>query len=90
MACFHIITAIIGAGVLGLPHSLSMLGWLGGSIALVVFCGVTLWCSFMLSDMYEVDGRKHGTYGDAVISVLGEGHILFVAQGMFVAADTTP
>ncbi|KIZ07946.1 hypothetical protein MNEG_0019 [Monoraphidium neglectum] len=55
-----------------------MLGWLGGSIALVVFCGVTLWCSFMLSDMYEVDGRKHGTYGDAVISVLGRGSAVAV------------
>lgn len=73
MACFHIITAIIGAGVLGLPHALSMLGWLGGIISLVLFFAVTLVCSFMLSDMYEYDGVKHGTYGDAVVNVLGEG-----------------
>lgn len=71
MACFHIITAIIGAGVLGLPHALSMLGWLGGVVSLVAFFAVTLVCSFMLADMYEVDGRKHPTYGDAVVCVLG-------------------
>jgi hypothetical protein len=73
MACFHIITAIIGAGVLGLPHALSMLGLLGGAVALVAFFAVTLVCSFMLSDMYEFDGVRHGTYGDAVINILGEG-----------------
>lgn len=28
--------------------------------------------SFMLSDMYEYDGIKHGTYGDAVVNILGE------------------
>jgi hypothetical protein len=26
----------------------------------------------MLSDMYEYDGVKHGTYGDAVVNILGE------------------
>jgi hypothetical protein len=71
MACFHIVTAIIGAGVLGLPHALSMLGWLGGCVALVAFFLVTVWCSFMLSDMYEYDGVRHPTYGDAVVNVLG-------------------
>jgi hypothetical protein len=71
MAAFHIVTAIIGAGVLGLPHAMSMLGWLGGSAALVAFFAVTLWCSAMLSDMHEVDGRRHSTYGEAVVAVLG-------------------
>lgn len=78
MASFHIITAIIGAGVLGLPHALSMLGWLGGIVALVAFFFVTMWCSFMLSDMYEYDGVKHGTYGDAVINILGRGSAVAV------------
>ncbi|GBF92649.1 amino acid permease-like [Raphidocelis subcapitata] len=73
MACFHIVTAIIGAGVLGLPHALSMLGWLGGCVALVSFFLVTIWCSFMLADMHEYDGVRHATYGDAVVNVLGRG-----------------
>jgi len=70
-AMCHITTAIIGAGVLGLPHAVSMLGWLGGIVSLVLFFAVTMWCSFMLSDMYEYDGVKHGTYGDAVVNILG-------------------
>ncbi|KAI8466468.1 MAG: transmembrane amino acid transporter protein-domain-containing protein [Monoraphidium minutum] len=78
MACFHIVTAIIGAGVLGLPHALSMLGVAGGVVALVAFFAVTLLCSFMLADMYEVDGRKHATYGDAVVHVLGRGSAIAV------------
>ena len=71
LACFHIITAIIGAGVLGLPHAMSYLGWVGGVVALVAFFVVTMVCSFMLADMYEFDGKRHGTYGDAVVAILG-------------------
>lgn len=43
-ACAHIITAVIGAGVLGLPHAVTVLGWPGGLVTLVAFFAVTLWC----------------------------------------------
>lgn len=32
----HLITAVIGAGVLGLPYAVSWLGWAAGLAALVV------------------------------------------------------
>jgi amino acid permease len=68
----HIITTIIGAGVLGLPHSMAWLGWVGGVLALVAFYVITLWCMWMLADVYEVKGRRHTRYMDAVHSILGE------------------
>jgi hypothetical protein len=88
MASFHIITAIIGAGVLGLPHALSVLGAPGGALALVAFFAVTLWCSCMLADMHEVDGVRHATYGGAVVHVLGdEGFWVGVVVGWVVEGE---
>lgn len=72
VATGHLVTAIIGAGVLGLPHSMALLGWVGGVAALVVFFVITLWCLMMLASVYEVNGRKHTRYKDAVYFILGE------------------
>ncbi|WIA23496.1 hypothetical protein OEZ85_000240 [Tetradesmus obliquus] len=71
IATGHIITTIIGAGVLGLPHSMAWLGWVGGCGALLLFYVITLWCMWMLADVYEVKGRRHSRYKDAVASILG-------------------
>jgi hypothetical protein len=81
LASAHIVTAIIGAGVLGLPHAMSWLGWVGGVIVLVLFFWITLWSSLLLADMYEVDGVKHPTYRSAVLHILGERHPLAAWQG---------
>jgi hypothetical protein len=50
----HIITAVVGAGVLTLPHAVSWLGWLTGPLCLTVFFVINIWCAFMLADVYEV------------------------------------
>lgn len=42
MATFHVITAIIGAGVLSLPRALAWLGWAIGIPAFVVFFAITM------------------------------------------------
>ena len=39
---YHSITAMIGAGILGLPSAISALGWAGGMIALAF----ATWCSW--------------------------------------------
>lgn len=57
-AAGHLITAIIGAGVLGLPHAVSWLGWVGGVVFLVVSFATTLWTSRMLTDCYHVKGAR--------------------------------
>uniref|UniRef100_A0ACD5YKP1 Uncharacterized protein n=1 Tax=Avena sativa TaxID=4498 RepID=A0ACD5YKP1_AVESA len=40
-AMAHIITAVIGSGVLSLAWSVAQLGWVGGPAAIVLFAGVT-------------------------------------------------
>jgi hypothetical protein len=69
----HLITVMVGAGVLSLPSAMSWLGWIGGLLSLLTFYAVSLWCSLMLAAVYHVDGRTHPTYSAAVSGILGRG-----------------
>ncbi|KAL5212530.1 hypothetical protein ABZP36_023377 [Zizania latifolia] len=76
-ATAHIITAVIGSGVLSLAWSVAQLGWVGGPAAMVVFAGVTLIQSSLLADCYISHDPEHGavrnrSYVDAVRFYLGE------------------
>ena len=84
LASAHIVTAIIGAGVLGLPYAISWLGWVVGVIVLVLFFVITLWCSLLLAEMHEVDGVKHPTYRSAVLAVLGKSCVYLISQHLNV------
>lgn len=69
----HLITVMVGAGVLSLPSAMSWLGWIGGLLSLLTFYVSSLWCSLMLAAVYQVDGRTHPTYSAAVSGILGRG-----------------
>uniref|UniRef100_A0A0D9VKD6 Amino acid transporter transmembrane domain-containing protein n=1 Tax=Leersia perrieri TaxID=77586 RepID=A0A0D9VKD6_9ORYZ len=76
-AAAHIITAVIGSGVLSLAWSVAQLGWLGGPAAMVFFAGVTTIQSSLLADCYISHHPEHGvvrnrSYVDAVRFYLGE------------------
>ena len=70
-ACGHIITAVIGAGVLSLPYAFANLGWVGGVLSLTVFYSVSLLMSLLLARSAEVEGVRQRRYGDAVRVLLG-------------------
>jgi len=75
-AVAHIITSLIGAGVLSLAWSVAQLGWIAGPVAMVVFALVTLYSAFLISDCYRfpdpVSGPKRNScYRDAVRANLG-------------------
>ncbi|QHO56510.1 Amino acid permease [Arachis hypogaea] len=74
-AVAHIITAVIGAGVLSLAWSTSQLGWIAGPVSLLLFAIVTYISSFLLSDCYRtpdpVSGKRNYSYMDAVRVYLG-------------------
>jgi amino acid permease len=74
-ASAHIITAVIGSGVLSLPWSMAQLGWIAGPMALVFFAIVTYTMSLLLADCYRspdpITGKRNYTYMDAVRSNLG-------------------
>jgi proton-coupled amino acid transporter len=67
----HIITAVIGGGVLTLPYSMASLGWIGGPICFVLFASITLYTAQLLADLYIIDGKRMRTYTMMVETVMG-------------------
>lgn len=76
-ATSHVITAVIGAGVLSLPWSVAQLGWLVGTPILLSFSWVTYYAATLLAECYRsphpVTGARNYKYRDAVKAILG-GH----------------
>lgn len=75
-ALAHIITAVIGSGVLSLAWSMSRLGWIAGPLTMLAFASVTLTSAFLLCNCFhspDLNGEMHrnGSYLDAVGSLLG-------------------
>ncbi|XP_013635592.1 PREDICTED: amino acid permease 1-like isoform X1 [Brassica oleracea var. oleracea] len=74
-ASAHIITAVIGSGVLSLSWAIAQLGWIAGLLILVIFSFITYFTSTMLADCYRapdpVTGKRNYTYMDVVRSYLG-------------------
>ncbi|CAI0449121.1 unnamed protein product [Linum tenue] len=74
-ASAHIITAVIGSGVLSLAWAIAQLGWVAGPATLIIFSLVTLFTSTLLADAYRHPdlgtGHRNYTYMDAVRAHLG-------------------
>ncbi|KAJ0515696.1 putative amino acid transporter, transmembrane domain-containing protein [Helianthus annuus] len=72
-ASAHIITAVIGSGVLALAWATAQLGWIAGPTVLFLFSFVTYYCSCLLASCYRdpVTGKRNYTYTEAVKSNLG-------------------
>ncbi|BBN15057.1 amino acid permease [Marchantia polymorpha subsp. ruderalis] len=85
-ATAHVVTAVIGSGVLGLPWSIAQLGWVVGSIMLIFFAWATFYTSALLADCYRhhVTGRRNYTYMDAVNSHLGKKQVYLCAIAQYL------
>ncbi|KAG0500024.1 hypothetical protein HPP92_000096 [Vanilla planifolia] len=74
-ASAHIITAVIGSGVLSLAWSIAQLGWVAGPAMMILFAFVTYYTSTLLADCYRsgdpLCGKRNYTYMDAVRAYLG-------------------
>ncbi|XP_059630684.1 amino acid permease 3-like [Cornus florida] len=74
-ASAHIITAVIGSGVLSLAWATAQLGWVAGPTVMFLFSFVTYYTSTLLAACYRtgdpVTGKRNYTYMDAVQSNLG-------------------
>ncbi|KAJ6996454.1 amino acid permease 4-like isoform X2 [Populus alba x Populus x berolinensis] len=74
-ASSHIITAVIGSGVLSLAWAIAQLGWIAGPAVMFLFSLVTYYTSSLLTDCYRTGdpdtGKRNYTYMDAVQSILG-------------------
>ncbi|XP_021905917.1 probable amino acid permease 7 [Carica papaya] len=76
-ATAHIITGVIGAGVLSLAWCIAQVGWLAGPALLLVFAAVTLVSAFLLSDCSNYPDPNLGStriksYTQAVNLFLGD------------------
>ncbi|KAH6795570.1 hypothetical protein C2S51_036556 [Perilla frutescens var. frutescens] len=76
-AIAHIITGVIGSGVLSLAWSVAQLGWIAGPISMVVFGIITIISSSILCDCYryphpEMGHIRNRSYAEAVRSYLGK------------------
>ncbi|XP_027941736.1 amino acid permease 3-like [Vigna unguiculata] len=82
-ASAHIITAVIGSGVLSLAWAIAQLGWVAGPAVMVLFSGVTYYTSILLAACYrtgdQLTGRRNYTYTQAVRSYLGGMNVKFCA-----------
>ncbi|KAK4760999.1 hypothetical protein SAY87_005892 [Trapa incisa] len=71
----HIITAIIGSGVLSLAWAIAQLGWIAGPAVMLLFSFASYYTASLLSDCYRtgdpISGKRNYTYTDAVRSILG-------------------
>lgn len=75
-ALAHIITGVIGAGVLSLSWSVAQLGWISGPLCIIVFALITLVSANLISDCYRYPDPEFGhvrcpSYAEAVRLYLG-------------------
>ncbi|XP_068641554.1 amino acid permease 1-like isoform X1 [Aristolochia californica] len=74
-ASAHIVTAVIGSGVLSLAWAIAQLGWIAGPATLFIFAFITYYTSTLLADCYRspdpISGKRNYTYLDAVRANLG-------------------
>ena len=76
-AVAHIITGVIGSGVLSLSWSMAQLGWIAGPVAMLSFAATTLFSAFLLCNCYrspdpEFGPTRNRSYIDAVDMNLGK------------------
>lgn len=74
-ASAHIITAVIGAGVLSLAWAMAQLGWAAGTAMMLLFAGISYYTSTLLAECYRCGepgtGKRNYTYTEAVRAILG-------------------
>ncbi|KAK6916295.1 Amino acid transporter, transmembrane domain [Dillenia turbinata] len=74
-ASAHIITAVIGSGVLSLAWAVAQLGWIAGPAALLIFALITWFASMLLVDCNKspdpITRNRNYTYMDVVKANLG-------------------
>uniref|UniRef100_A0A803MI99 Amino acid transporter transmembrane domain-containing protein n=1 Tax=Chenopodium quinoa TaxID=63459 RepID=A0A803MI99_CHEQI len=86
-AAIHNVTAMVGAGILGLPYAMSQLGWGPGVTILLLSWIVTLYTLWQMVEMHEiVPGKRFDRYYELGQYAFGENFGLWfiVAQQIMV------
>ncbi|GJT49370.1 lysine histidine transporter 1-like protein [Tanacetum coccineum] len=86
-SAFHNVTAMVGAGVLGLPHAIAQLGWGPGLFMLFASWIITLYTLWQMVEMHEmVPGKRFDRYHELGQHAFGEklGLYIVVPQQLIV------
>lgn len=85
-SAFHNVTAMIGAGVLGLPEAISYLGWAGGTVTLVLSWVVSLYTLHQLVALHEYKGKRFNRYHELGQYAFGKrwGDIIVITPQLIV------
>ncbi|XP_059283228.1 lysine histidine transporter 2-like [Lycium ferocissimum] len=72
-SAFHNVTAMVGAGVLGLPYAMSQLGWGPGAVVLILSWIITLYTLWQMVEMHEmIPGKRLDRYHELGQAAFGE------------------
>ncbi|KAK7271392.1 hypothetical protein RJT34_27248 [Clitoria ternatea] len=89
---FHNVTAMVGAGVLGLPYAISQLGWIPGVGFIVLSWLITFYTLWQLVEMHEcVPGKRFDRYYELGEHAFGRktGFFLVMIQQLTVQVAST-
>ncbi|XP_020212110.1 amino acid permease 8 [Cajanus cajan] len=74
-ATTHIVTVVVGAGVLALAWAMAQLGWLAGITIMIIFACISIYTYNLIADCYRyphpLNGKRNYTYMQAVHAYLG-------------------
>ncbi|KAL6865295.1 hypothetical protein ACP4OV_016446 [Aristida adscensionis] len=90
-SAFHNVTAMVGAGVLGLPFAMSQLGWGLGTVVIVMSFVITLYTLWQMVEMHEmVPGKRFDRYHELGQHAFGDrlGLWIIVPQQLIVEVGT--
>ncbi|KAF5953915.1 hypothetical protein HYC85_006771 [Camellia sinensis] len=73
----HIITALVGSGVLSLAWSIAQLGWIAGPLSVLFFASIALISAFLVTNCYKSPDSDNGptrnrSFLEAVQMILGK------------------
>lgn len=74
-ASIHIVTVVVGAGVLALAWAMAQLGWIPGLATMIIFACISIYTYNLVADCYRypdpINGKRNYTYMQAVDAYLG-------------------
>ncbi|AEE33815.1 Transmembrane amino acid transporter family protein [Arabidopsis thaliana] len=89
-SAFHNVTAIVGAGVLGLPYAMSELGWGPGVVVLILSWVITLYTFWQMIEMHEMfEGKRFDRYHELGQAAFGKKLGLYIVVPLQLLVETS-
>ncbi|PWZ04375.1 Lysine histidine transporter 1 [Zea mays] len=89
-SAFHNVTAMVGAGVLGLPYAMSELGWGPGIAVMILSWIITLYTLWQMVEMHEmVPGKRFDRYHELGQHVFGDRLGLWIVVPQQLAVEVS-